>query len=556
MALAGKRGGGADAESEALRAVADDLRGPVAALLAHLRRVARDPALSDDQRRSLAFVERQAARVAAVAEGVASLGALRGDRGELERREVDLVALLSRAADEAERAGRRRRVTVARELPAHAVTFAVDPERLGAAIATLLAAATAATPRGGRVRLALEATPAGPCITVEDGRRAGAAAPRGAARARPGEGVELAGCRTVVELHGGALELQRAGARRTARVVLASAAAAAQQPALPTRPVATGRARLLVVDDDPDAREILSMMLGEDYEVQLASDGREALELASAHRPDLVLMDVYMPRLDGLAALGAMREEPLTAEIPVILVSGQGDELTRAHSLDLGAVDFLQKPFSPRELKARIERTLRLTRRESELAELARTDPLTGLANVRAFRARLDEEVKRARRYHTPLACVMLDLDNLKPINDELGHAAGDVAIEAVAEVIRRELRETDFGARYGGDEFVVLLPHTAAAEARVFAERIADRLREAAVEVDGRVLRLGASIGIAALADDAVEEDAGEALVRRADAALYEAKRSGRGRVVSDRPQDAAPADPGAAGAGVAPPP
>ncbi|MFL5299078.1 MAG: GGDEF domain-containing protein, partial [Anaeromyxobacteraceae bacterium] len=316
------------------------------------------------------------------------------------------------------------------------------------------------------------------------------------------------------------------------------------------------RAQVLVVDDDPDAREALSMMLGDDYEVALAADGREAVDRAVAAPPHVILMDLFMPRMDGLAALDALRQESATADVPVILISARGDEIVRSRSLDLGAVDFLQKPFSGRELKARIERTLRLTRRESQLAELARTDPLTGLANVRAFRARLDEEVKRARRYHTPLACVMLDLDNLKPINDELGHAAGDVAIESVADVIRHELRETDFGARYGGDEFVVLLPHTAAAEARVFAERVADRLREAAVEVDGRLLRLGASIGIAALADDALEEDAGEALVRRADAALYEAKRSGRGRVVSDRAQGAAPGDPGAAGVGAAPPP
>ena len=126
----------------------------------------------------------------------------------------------------------------------------------------------------------------------------------------------------------------------------------------------------------------------------------------------------------------------------------------------------------------------------------------------------------------------MADLDQLKPINDELGHAAGDRAIAAVAAVIREELRETDFGARYGGDEFVVLLPHTAAEEGRIFAERVCSRLRETDLAVGERRLRLRSSFGVACRLPQAGEEPA-EALVHAADAALYEAKRAGRGRVV-----------------------
>jgi len=291
------------------------------------------------------------------------------------------------------------------------------------------------------------------------------------------------------------------------------------------------RPRLLVTDDDPDAREALDMILSEDYEVVLAGDGQEAVSAALAARPDVVVMDLYMPRMDGLAALEALRAAPQTEDVPVIFISGRGDDLTRSRGLDRGAVDFLQKPFSARELKARIERTLRLTRRESQLQELARTDPLTGLANLRAFRARLEEEVKRARRYRTPLACVMVDMDNLKPINDQFGHQAGDAAIGAVAEVIRSELRETDFGARCGGDEFVVLLPHTTAGDARVFAERVRVRLQSTTLEEGGRRLPLGASFGVAALIDEPPGEP-GEIMVRRADEALYSAKRAGRGRV------------------------
>jgi two-component system cell cycle response regulator len=303
------------------------------------------------------------------------------------------------------------------------------------------------------------------------------------------------------------------------------------RPAPRPRRTADQRPRLLVVDDEVDVRDAMKLLLEDDYEVLLASDGEAGVEVAHAEHPDVVLMDLMMPRLDGFEALERLRADAATADIPVIFVSGRGDDAIKVRSLDLGAVDFLQKPFSERELRARVERTLRLVRSQTQLRELAQTDPLTGLANLRAFRARVDEEVKRARRYRTPLTCVMADMDNLKPINDQLGHAAGDRAIAAVAAVIRDELRETDFGARYGGDEFVVLLPHTSAEEGRVFAERVCTHLKETLVELGGRRIPLGASFGVACLCDEG-PENAEQALVHDADTALYEAKRGGRGRV------------------------
>jgi diguanylate cyclase (GGDEF)-like protein len=291
------------------------------------------------------------------------------------------------------------------------------------------------------------------------------------------------------------------------------------------------RPRVLVVDDDPDLRAMTTLILEPGYEVLEAADGEAAIAIARAERPDLILMDQYMPRLDGLGALEQLRSDPSTGDIPVILVSARADESIRVRGLDLGAVDFLAKPFSEQELRARLDRTLRFVRSQTVLRELAETDPLTGLANLRAFRTRLDEEVKRARRYRTPLTCVMADMDYLKAINDQLGHAAGDLAIGAVARTIGEELRETDFGARYGGDEFVLLLPHTGSEEGRVFAERICSRLREAPLTVAGRRILLGASFGVAELPATA-GEDAGSELVHAADGALYDAKHEGRGRV------------------------
>ena len=323
-------------------------------------------------------------------------------------------------------------------------------------------------------------------------------------------------------------------ARRLRRIAedlerMAHASSPAYRP--PARKLAGIRARLLVADDEPDARELLTEALGEEYDVVTAADGQEAVDQARSQRPDVLLLDLNMPRLDGFEVLAQLRADPSTIDIPVILVTARSDDAGKVRALDQGAVDYLQKPFSERELRARVERTLRLVRSQIALRELAQTDPLTSLANLRAFRARLDDEVKRARRYRTPLTCVMADLDQLKPINDELGHAAGDRAIAHVAAVIREELRETDFGARYGGDEFVVLLPHTAAEEGRVFAERVCTRIRETELLIGDRRLHLGASFGVACRPADG-GDDPPESLVHAADGALYAAKRDGRGRV------------------------
>ncbi|HVP65886.1 MAG TPA: diguanylate cyclase [Anaeromyxobacteraceae bacterium] len=299
-------------------------------------------------------------------------------------------------------------------------------------------------------------------------------------------------------------------------------------PPAPPRPAASLPA-LLLADDDREHRETLQAVLERDYAILAVAGGDEALVAARAHPPDILLLDVRMPGLDGVAVLEALRAEAATVEVPVILLSGNADDVTRVRALDLGAADFLQKPVSIGELRARIDRTLRLTRRQKALRTLAQTDALTGLANLRAFRARLEEEVRRARRYGTPLTCIMADMDQLKPVNDELGHAAGDRAIAAVADVLRSELRTTDLGARYGGDEFVLLLPHTSAAEGHVLAERLCARLAATSLEAFGRSIPLRASFGVAEMAR--ADETPGE-LVRRADEALYRAKRGGRGRV------------------------
>ncbi len=531
---------------DALLAIcARDLRAPVDMLAAQTRLLlsgARAP-IDEEQRKSLEAIERQAKRLLALSEDLAGLTALEAEPAAVERTATDLSALCNEVADTLAPLMRERGGAIVRAIPPFPLTLPVDRLKLRRALATLLSNVVLTSRRGAIIDLTLEPRAGGAAIRVEgvgspdpaEDSPLLAQALRATREVRTDAGTELglAICREIVELYGGDLSAASTPSGGPAFTLTLPGAGSDPVP-LPDAASQEGKlgtARIMVVDDEDDIREALVQLLEGTYQVTSARDGSEAVRLALEDPPELVVMDLVMPRMDGFGAIEALRADSTTADVPVILISARGDDLTRVKGLDLGAVDFLQKPFSERELKARIERTLRMTRRQTQLRELAQTDTLTGLANLRAFRARLEEEAKRARRYRTPLTCVMADMDNLKPLNDQLGHAAGDRAIAAVADVMRTDLRETDFCARYGGDEFIVLLPHTTAAEGRVFAERVIARLRQTAIEAGGHKLPLSVSFGVSQLDSDTGTE-AADALVLRADEALYTAKRSGRGRV------------------------
>jgi diguanylate cyclase (GGDEF)-like protein len=321
-------------------------------------------------------------------------------------------------------------------------------------------------------------------------------------------------------------------ARRVSARLRAPKAARSEEAATETANGAGKRNRplILVVEDDEDARLVLTELLRPRYDVDAVGDGETALKRAAELKPDLILLDLFLPGMDGFGALTGLRRNSKTADTPVIFLSAQGDAETKSQGLSLGAADYLAKPFSEQELMARVDRTLKLTAQKEHYRALAQTDGLTGLPNFRSFHARLEEEVSRATRYGHPLACAMVDLDGLKTINDKMGHAAGNRAIVALADAVREELRDTDFAARYGGDEFVVLLPQTSEPQAALFAERLRRRLIETSEHAG---LPVRGSIGVAAVSADELETpEASEDLLRRADEALYRAKRSGRDRV------------------------
>ncbi|WP_375745100.1 diguanylate cyclase [Corallococcus interemptor] len=295
------------------------------------------------------------------------------------------------------------------------------------------------------------------------------------------------------------------------------------------------RALLLIIEDDTGVREGLMDLLAPRFDVLAASDADAGVELAREHRPDLVLLDRFLPSGDGLAVLETLQGDVRTETVPVIFLTGDADEATLERCLEMGAVDFIHKPASSRELLARIDRAVRQSEQQRKLQVLAQTDALTGLANFRALSVRLEDEFKRAQRYGYALSVVVIDLDHLKAINDGMGHDVGNRAILALATLMQGNLRESDFAARFGGDEFVVLLPHQTSLEAAVFAERLRSELRGVNVQRgDGRPAPFGLSIsvGVADHTADSPREST-EALLKAADAALYEAKREGRDRVV-----------------------
>lgn len=289
-----------------------------------------------------------------------------------------------------------------------------------------------------------------------------------------------------------------------------------------------GRGRtVLLVDDDRDQAEALQGALtDEGYNVRMASDGAAGLRAVQQSPPDMVLMDVNMPVLDGTSAAQQMRQDPIGCHVPIIFVSGCPDLVPRIRDLAIEDMDFLQKPYSIEQLLFRMQRSFESTAAQKRLREDANTDELTGLGNLRLLRERLTMEESRLERYGIPATMVVLDVDKLKVINDEHGHATGSEALKAIAGVLAAAVRVTDLAVRYGGDEFVVLLPHTSLTDGLAFADRVLRQIRN--LRPNGATVT--ASLGVAGREEGAKASFA--SLLADADAAVYRAKHGGGNQV------------------------
>src|SRR5229473_2906935 len=288
-------------------------------------------------------------------------------------------------------------------------------------------------------------------------------------------------------------------------------------------------ARILVVDDNPlNLRMLADWLATEHYVVNAATDGFEALAKIAAERPDIVLLDVVMPELNGFEVCRRIKADPTMADIPVIMVTALSEVDDLVRGFEAGADDFVTKPFNFDALMARVRSQLRRKRHYERIAEEALVDPLTCAFNRRYLDAHAPRLAARCRAARNPVGVLMIDVDNLKQINDARGHPAGDRVLKEVVDRVTSALRPSDLVARMGGDEFVVVMPETGLDAALQIAERLRSRIGDTPVEG----VAVTVSVGAAASRPD--EEEELDATLQRADAALYEAKRAGGNRVIA----------------------
>jgi diguanylate cyclase (GGDEF)-like protein len=289
--------------------------------------------------------------------------------------------------------------------------------------------------------------------------------------------------------------------------------------------------KVLIIDDSPESLLVARARLSlENVEIYCAADAAAGLEAALREQPDLILLDVDMPGMSGFDLCRLMKSKAELCMIPVIFLSGSGTAEDKVRGLDLGAVDYVTKPFDAFELRARVRAALRTKQLQNLLIEHAHIDPLTSLPNRRALAERLGQEWARLQRHGGVLSLVMADIDNFKRVNDTYGHSVGDRVLQEVAKAIANQCRLTDLPTRYGGEEFAVLLPDEAAPEAARLADRCRRDIAAACVALGQVAVTVTASFGVA----DSGGVPSPEALIQSADAALYAAKAAGRNTICS----------------------
>jgi two-component system, cell cycle response regulator len=315
---------------------------------------------------------------------------------------------------------------------------------------------------------------------------------------------------------------------------------------MPADPVAPPPACILIVDDHEDNIEVLKVRLESwGYRTSSAYNGMDALAYVNATPPDLILLDVMMPEISGIEVARQIKGNQALPFIPIIMQTALDSTEDKVEGLDAGADDYITKPIDFAELKARLRSMLRikglqdaLEEREKELLEvneqlryMSQTDALTGLDNRRHLNERIDEMFAHAKRLDEPFSLVMADLDKFKSVNDTYGHQAGDEVLKQLAAILREEAREIDRVGRYGGEEFMLLLPGAQIDDAFAFAERVRNRIEGHTFTFPGGTITRTASFGVASWPHNKIAE--AEDLVRASDDALYVAKETGRNRVI-----------------------
>ncbi|MDQ7826812.1 MAG: response regulator [Candidatus Eremiobacteraeota bacterium] len=292
----------------------------------------------------------------------------------------------------------------------------------------------------------------------------------------------------------------------------------------------TRPSRILIVDDDETIGELVEQYLTRaGYTIKVATDGKTALEEVFKFSPDMVILDIVLPDIDGMDVLKIIRQRPGGNILPIIFLTSKDTLEDRIEGLSIGGDDYITKPFYPEELVARVGA---LMARTKILKELAVKDGLTGAYNHRYFYERLIEEITRWKRYKRKFSLVIIDLDFFKNVNDSHGHIVGDLVLRQTADFLKSQLRNVDVVARYGGEEFGLILPETDLKDAHLVMRRIYDRMQSWTIAVPHgeEPLKITFSAGVTTCPDDGEDE---KTLVARSDKALYYAKESGRNQFI-----------------------
>jgi len=285
---------------------------------------------------------------------------------------------------------------------------------------------------------------------------------------------------------------------------------------------------VLIVDDNPLNIKFLQTLLTHKlYKVCSAQDGLQACQIAKETVPDIILLDIMMPVMNGFDACKRLKEMTETKEIPIIFLTSKAETNDILKGFKLGAVDYITKPFKYKELLARVSTHLKLKFARDSLKKNAALDGLTQLYNHKYVSKRLAQEISEAKRHSLPLSIFMFDLDHLKKINDTYGHSVGNDVFVKISATLKKNLRKEDIIGRYGGDEFLIVLPNTQRQAGYIVAEHVRDMICKLKWQHNG--LKVTISGGITAMQEEKNEKE----LISKTDALLYQAKRNGRNNVV-----------------------
>ena len=295
------------------------------------------------------------------------------------------------------------------------------------------------------------------------------------------------------------------------------------------------RQRILMVDDIAANIKILSAILKHEHDILVATNGNDALEIALVEQPDVILLDVMMPDMDGYEVCTRLKADIRTRDIPVIFISAMNEVEDEARGLEAGGLDYITKPINPAIVKARVRIHLELKRQRDLLQRISMIDGLTGIANRRRFDEALEREWRRCHRSGSHLSLILVDVDFFKNFNDHYGHLAGDECLKKVAVAMADQIRRAaDLVARFGGEEFACLLPDTGVEAAHAMAARLRDAVSSLGIvhAQSSAADHVTISLGVATMVPDG--DDLASRLIDQADRGLYYAKQNGRNQIAA----------------------